>query len=91
MTNISAADFQEIAKIVKDNASTSVLILEGVIIALSFLKPIVMYYIQAKYNAPPPHEAILRNIKSIDDNVEGNDIKSSKSLIGTKEFVYHEP
>lgn len=43
----------------------TIMILQCITIAIVAIKPVLMYFIQAKYNAPPPHESILRNI---DDN-----------------------
>ena len=49
----------------KNSNSNTTVILQGITLALLLLKPVFMYYIQAKYNAPPPHDAIMR---TIDDN-----------------------
>lgn len=68
-----------IKKMIEDASNTSskpILILQGITVGLMTLKPVFMYYIQAKYKAPPPHEAVMRNI---DDNVDeecDNDVES---------------
>lgn len=51
----------------KNADSRSTMILQCVMLGFMFLKPVIMYWIQAKYNAPPPHESIMR---TINDNEE---------------------
>lgn len=76
-SNTTGDLLQQILSKVDKNSSTTVLILQGIMLGLMVLKPIAMYYIQAKYNAPPPHESILR---SVNDNVDE-----------TKTYQYREP
>lgn len=58
---------QQILSKLDKNSSTPLLILQGITLGLLILKPIAMYYIQAKYNAPPPHDSILR---TVNDNID---------------------
>lgn len=51
----------------KDDNSKMVLILQGITVAITALQPIFMYWIQAKYNAPPPH-GMTRGIDDTEDD-----------------------
>ena len=62
MTSYTDELLRELLSEVKGNSSKPMLILQGVTLGLLILKPVLMYFIQAKYNAPPPHESILRNV-----------------------------
>ena len=58
---------QQLLQKVNENSTKPGLILQGITLSLLVLKPVFMYYIQAKFKAPPPHEQCLR---SVDDNKE---------------------
>lgn len=65
MSNNTEELLKQVLDNTKNSNSNTTVILQGITLALLILKPVFMYYIQAKYNAAPPHEAIMRNI---DDN-----------------------
>lgn len=67
MSNATDELLRQVLEQTKNNDTKSTLILQGITLGIMFLKPILMYWIQAKYNAPPPHESMMR---SINDNVE---------------------
>ena len=50
------------------------MVLQCITICLILLKPVLMYWIQAKYKADPPHEEILR---SVEGEGEGDNVEES--------------
>lgn len=66
---------------VKNNSSTPLLVLQGITLGLLILKPVMMYFIQAKYNAPPPHASILRNVDDNQDTATTSSIKTYQNDI----------
>lgn len=61
----------------KNNSGKTTVILQGITIAIILLKPVLMYFIQAKYNAPPPHESILRNV---DESTKTYEYKNNNNI-----------
>lgn len=57
---MNTSDVSMILESIKNNAGNNqaVLILQGITLTVTLLKPIFMYWIQAKYNASAPHESI---------------------------------
>lgn len=53
---------QQILDQLKNGNTKYTMILQGITLGLLILKPVFMYYIQAKYQAPPPHESIMRGM-----------------------------
>lgn len=83
MTNNTDELLKQVLDNTKNGSGNTTVILQGITLALLLFKPVIMYYIQAKYNAPPPHEAIMRNI---DDNKETEIIEEEGN---TKVFRYN--
>ena len=53
--------------------NTPMLIMQGIILTIIVLKPILMYWIQAKYKAAPPHESIRKfEARDPEDNTINN-------------------
>lgn len=57
--------------------NTPILVMQCITLTIMLLKPIIMYWIQAKYNAAPPHESIRKfeatdhlNNNTIHDNTD---------------------
>ena len=68
------SDVEKILEAIKNSSgnNNTVMIIECVILGIIILKPILMYWIQAKYKADPPHESLRNNeiggIEGIDRN-----------------------
>lgn len=56
--------------------STPMLIMQGITIGLVLLKPVFMYWIQAKYKAEPPHQSI----REAQFDINKSDEEEEKSL-----------
>lgn len=63
-------DVEKILSSIEKQASSNVpvLVLQGVTLTIMLLKPVLMYWIQAKYKAPPPHESI----RAVEGESEGS-------------------
>ena len=57
---MNTSEVNLILESIKNNSGNNqaVLILQGITLTVTLLKPIFMYWIQAKYNASAPHESI---------------------------------
>lgn len=57
---MNSTEINQLLQSINKNAvnNQAVLILQGITLTITLLKPILMYWIQAKYNAPAPHESI---------------------------------
>lgn len=57
---MNTSEVNIILESIKNNSGNNqaVLILQGITLTVTLLKPIFMYWIQAKYNASAPHESI---------------------------------
>ena len=60
MAQMNGTDVEKILSSIEKQASSNVpvLVLQGVTLTIMLLKPVLMYWIQAKYKAPPPHDSI---------------------------------
>ena len=70
------------------NSSDTVIVmcLEGVIIIMYLMKPVIMYFIQARYNAPAPHDG-CRNVLTEEDVIEAVEKVESENKGVRIEFV----
>lgn len=55
--------------------NTPILVMQCITLTIMLLKPIIMYWIQAKYKAAPPHESIRKfeatdHLNNIHDNAD---------------------
>ena len=73
------SDIQQLLNEIKSSnqKNTPILVMQCITLTIMLLKPIIMYWIQAKYKAAPPHESIRKfeasdslNNNSIHDNVD---------------------
>jgi hypothetical protein len=56
-----------------------VIALEAIVLILFICKPIIMYYIQAKYNAPEPHVRSKDALEADEDNGQEQNLNADKS------------
>ena len=73
------SDIQQLLNEIKSSnqKNTPILVMQCIMLTIMLLKPIIMYWIQAKYKAAPPHESIRKfeasdplNNNSIHDNID---------------------
>lgn len=75
---MNAADIEKLLDEIKTNSKSNnipIIVMQCITLGILILKPIFMYWIQAKYKADPPHESI-RKFKGKDpttDDVYYND------------------
>lgn len=76
---MNTSEVNLILESIKNNSGNNqaVLILQGITLTVTLLKPIFMYWIQAKYNASAPHESIrsfrLENHESLPLNTQSDE------------------
>lgn len=73
-------DIEKLLNEIKESSKSSdtpMIVMQCIILGIMVLKPILMYWIQAKYKAEPPHESIRKfeakdsvNVAYNDDNDE---------------------
>lgn len=73
-------DIEKLLNEIKESnksGDTPMIVMQCIILGIMVLKPILMYWIQAKYKAEPPHESIRKfeakdsvNVSYNDDNDE---------------------
>ena len=73
---MSDIDIDKLINDIKESGksnNTPMLIMQGIILSIIVLKPILMYWIQAKYKAEPPHESIRKfEARDPEDNTINN-------------------
>lgn len=72
------SDVEKILEAIKNSSgnNNTVMIIECVILGIIILKPILMYWTQAKYKADPPHESIRNNEMSEMNEMNEDDAKN---------------
>ena len=70
------SDIQQLLNEIKSSnqKNTPILVMQCITLTIMLLKPIIMYWIQAKYKAAPPHESIRKFEASdhLNDNIHDN-------------------
>lgn len=75
---MNESDVEKILEAIKNSSgnNNTVMIIECVILGIIILKPILMYWIQAKYKADPPHESIRNNEIGEMNEMNEDDVKN---------------
>lgn len=78
---MNTSDIEKLLDEIKANGKSNnipVIVMQCITLGILVLKPILMYWIQAKYKAGPPHESIRKfegKDPSIDDVYDENELK----------------
>lgn len=77
-------DIGKLLEEIKENSksnNTPIIVMQCITVGILVLKPILMYWIQAKYKADPPHESIRKfegkdlNVDNANANANDNDTR----------------
>lgn len=77
---MNASDIEKLLDAIKTNSKSNnipVIVMQCITLGILVLKPILMYWIQAKYKADPPHESI-RKFEGKDSSIDAYDESEPK-------------